>query len=101
MDEVRAQHEKASKTANERSALNTSLHDIELAVDRGRQGGASDEEGGGEKSEALDLQSVEVKIKRVADLASGKSNGGGLLARIKSFNDFLERAALVLEAKRA
>ena len=95
MDEVRQQHEKDSQAAIEQTALNNSIHDIELAIERGERTSSdnSDEPG-------THFASVELKLKRVAELASNKGNGGGILAQIKQFNAFLERSALALEAKR-
>lgn len=94
MDEVRRQHERDSETAQEQIALNNSLHDIELAIGRGQEYHADEPD-----VVRVDMQSIEIQLKRVAELASCKGNGGGMLAQIKNFNAFLERSALALEAR--
>ena len=95
MDEVRKQHERDSEITSQRNVLNNSLHDIELAISRGKENNHHEH---GEKK-TIDLATVELQLNRVGELASNKGNGGGLLAQIKSFNAFLERSALALEAR--
>ena len=68
------------------------MHDIELAIDLGKSSGADD---------AGEMTGTEVLLKRVADQVSNKSDSGGILKQIKEFNAFLERAALVLESRKA
>jgi hypothetical protein len=114
MDEIRIRHENETKKAQvrflalrgdtiivaltvltvseqERDALNTTVHDIELATDLGRSAQINDTQ---EKT------GTEVLLKRVADQVSNKSDSGGILKQIKEFNAFLERAALVLESRK-
>lgn len=108
MDDVRSKHEAAVKTADvcpfsqiikfcavadllqKREELNTAVHDIELAVERGK---ANDENEEGEGQ----MVGLEMLLKEVAGKASSKSDEGGMLKQIKEFNVFLERAALALE----
>jgi hypothetical protein len=71
--------------------LNTTVHDIELAVDLGKSSHADD---------AREMTGTEVLLNRVADEVSNKSDSGGILKQIKEFNAFLERAALVLETRK-
>jgi hypothetical protein len=71
--------------------LNTTVHDIELAIDLGRSS---------QTDIAGEMTGTEVLLKRVADEVSNKSDSGGILKRIKEFNAFLERAALVLESRK-
>jgi hypothetical protein len=47
------------------------------------------------------MAGTEVLLKRVADQVSNKSDSGGILRQIEEFNAFLERAALVLESRKA
>ena len=68
------------------------MHDIELAIDLGKSSEAND---------AGEMTGTEVLLKRVADQVSNKSDSGGILKQIKEFNAFLERAALVLESRKA
>ncbi len=72
--------------------LNTTVHDIELAIDLGRTSEADD---------SGEMIGTEVLLKRVADEVSNKSDSGGILKQIKEFNAFLERAALVLESRKS
>jgi hypothetical protein len=71
--------------------LNTTVHDIELAIDLGRSPQIND---------IQEMTGTEVLLKRVADQVSNKSDSGGILKQIKEFNAFLERAALVLESRK-
>jgi hypothetical protein len=114
MDEIRIRHENETKKAQvrffvlcgdtiivaltvlivfeqERDALNTTVHDIELAIDLGRSAQIND---------TPEMTGTEVLLKRVADQVSNKSDSGGILKQIKEFNAFLERAALVLESRK-
>lgn len=96
MDEIRIRHENESFAANELIALNTSLHDIEVAVGRGKQESQRVPAGAGS-----DLVPFEMQLRRVANLASQKSESGGALKQLKDFNAFLENAAKALETRRA
>jgi len=48
----------------------------------------------------IELEGIELLLKRVGSELSTKSDSGGILKQIKDFNSFLERAALVLEARK-
>lgn len=69
------------------------MHDVELAVDRGRTQSEPDEN--------FQMSGVEVLLKRVAGLVSNKGGSGGILEQIKNFNGFLERAASTLESRKS
>lgn len=71
---------------------NTAVHDIELAVERGRAYAQKQ----GIKEEAS--VGIEFLLKNVADEASSVG-AGGMLRQVKEFNAFLERAALALEGR--
>lgn len=80
-----------------RNDLNTALHDIELAVERGRiqqQAQADTSRGNSTIGGGLEL-----RLQTVAATASSSSSGGGLLTQVKQFNAFLENAATLLEGK--
>lgn len=85
---------KGTDSTQERSTLNTAIHDIELAVEMGKAAPTHDQDGD------ADLVGSELLIKRVADEVSNKADSGGLMRRIKEFNAFLERAAVLLEARK-
>ncbi|CAD6448279.1 ed11fb3d-d214-45e7-a3f7-6fef92b7e85c [Sclerotinia trifoliorum] len=92
MDGIRIAHEKDSHNAQQREVLNTTVHDIELAVERGKS--ISDHTDDGKSN-------TELMLKRVASEASSASDDGGILKQIKAFNAFMERAALALEGRKA
>ena len=79
----------------ESNELNTKMHDIELAVERGRTAEPRDHSQG-----SVPMSGVEVLLKRVALVCSNKGGSGGILKEIKDFNGFLERAAFALESRR-
>ncbi|EHL01717.1 hypothetical protein M7I_2355 [Glarea lozoyensis 74030] len=93
MDEIRIKHENETKLVQERDALNTAAHDIELAVDRGRTNRPV------HSSNDVKMSGPEVILKRIVNKISNKGDSGGILKQIKDFNGFLERAALALESK--
>ncbi|KAI9650446.1 hypothetical protein NHQ30_000461 [Ciborinia camelliae] len=92
MDEIRITHEKDSHDAQQREVLNTTVHDIELAVERGKSSSSHTDDG---------KTNIELILKRVASEASSASDDGGILKQIKEFNAFMERAALALEGRKA
>ncbi|KAM0164411.1 hypothetical protein ACHAPG_000607 [Botrytis cinerea] len=92
MDGIRIAHEKNSHDAQEREVLNTTVHDIELAVERGKSSSDATNDG---------KTNIELRLKRIASEASSASDEGGVLKQIKAFNAFMERAALALEGKKA
>ncbi|KAF7906603.1 hypothetical protein EAF00_000882 [Botryotinia globosa] len=92
MDGIRIAHEKNSHDAQQREVLNTTVHDIELAVERGKSSFDKTDDG---------KTNIELMLKRIASEASSASDGGGVLKQIKAFNAFMERAALALEGKKA
>jgi hypothetical protein len=94
MDEVRIKHEGSSKEAQDEAALNTAIHDIELAVPLGEDG--MPEGGDGEMARPGILDA----IRDVAQVASTRAPGGGILRRVREFNAFLEQAAGMLESRR-
>jgi hypothetical protein len=116
MDEVRRKHEEGGKVAEvgppdslvgkshqlthllqkNRNALNTSFHDIEVAIERGR---AHQQNHGIQDSDASGLSGLEARLVNVAADVSSTSDTGSLLGRVKDFNAFLERVAAVLEGR--
>ncbi len=77
-----------------RDTLNTQVHDIEMAIDLGKQRQSS------ENDQSSEMIGTEVLLKRVAGEVSNKGDSGGLLRQIKEFNAFLERAAVALEGRK-
>ncbi|KAI9768053.1 MAG: hypothetical protein M1839_004213 [Geoglossum umbratile] len=96
MDQIRRKHEESGKAAENRNALNTAFHDIEVAVERGR---ARQQKHGPHDGDANELSGLEARIMNVAADVSSTSDTGSLLGRVKEFNVFLERAAAVLEGR--
>ncbi|KAH8598333.1 hypothetical protein B0O99DRAFT_592212 [Bisporella sp. PMI_857] len=93
MDEVRIKHEGESKATYERDFLNTTIHDVELAVEQGMVNQVM-------INEPVRKTGIELLLKRIATEVSNKGDSGGFLAHIKNFNDFLERAAIALETRK-
>ncbi|KAL2755106.1 hypothetical protein ACRALDRAFT_1082651 [Sodiomyces alcalophilus JCM 7366] len=94
-DAVRARHEKERDELLNQVALSSAMHDIDLAVDRGR---AHDPLLPGEEKNA-ELANLELLISRVSEQASTRSSSGGTLKQLRDFNAFLERAAVALEER--
>ncbi|TEA15123.1 hypothetical protein C8034_v002574 [Colletotrichum sidae] len=88
-DAVRIKHDK------NQLSLSSQMHDIDLAVERGR---AAPELDPAEKKTA-ELANLEILISRITDQACTRSDTGGTLKQIKDFNAFLERAAVALESR--
>ncbi|KAK2063418.1 AT hook domain-containing protein [Colletotrichum caudatum] len=94
-DAVRSKHEKVTEEALNQLSLSSQMHDIDLAVERGR---AAPELGPAEKKTA-ELANLEILICRITDQACSQSGAGGTLKQIKDFNALLERAAVALEGR--
>ncbi|KAH9237974.1 hypothetical protein K456DRAFT_1828587, partial [Colletotrichum gloeosporioides 23] len=94
-DSVRIKHDKVKEEALNQLSLSSQMHDIDLAVERGR---AAPELGPAEKKTA-ELANLEILISRITDQACTQSDTGGTLKQIKDFNAFLERAAVALEGR--
>ncbi|KAK1980834.1 AT hook domain-containing protein [Colletotrichum cereale] len=94
-DAVRIKHEKVTEEALNQLSLSSQMHDIDLAVERGR---AAPELGPAEKKTA-ELANLEILISRITDQACSQSGAGGTLKQIKDFNALLERAAVALEGR--
>lgn len=82
-----------------RNDLNTALHDIELAVERGRT--QQQAQTGNNSADGAIGGGLELRLQTVAARASSSSSGGGLLHQVKQFNSFLENAATLLEGRAA
>ncbi|KAI0126495.1 AT hook domain-containing protein [Xylariales sp. AK1849] len=75
--------------------LSSTMHDIDLAVENGRQA----PELSSKEQKTADLANLELLISRVAGQATAGGDGNGNLKQIQEFNAFLERAAAALEAR--
>ncbi|UZP46374.1 hypothetical protein NXS19_014186 [Fusarium pseudograminearum] len=93
MDAVRIKHEEDTKESKYRLDTSTIMHDIDMAVERGRD--APELSRAQEKK--ADLANLELLVARITDEASSSSSAGGMLQQVKNFNAFLERAAVALE----
>ncbi|KAI4597094.1 hypothetical protein KJ359_004605 [Pestalotiopsis sp. 9143b] len=94
IDAVRVRHEKESKRSLDQLSLSANMHDIELAIENGRQ--APDL--GPKEQKTAELANLELTISRIAGQVATES-GVGTLKLIQDFNVFLERAAAALEAR--
>ncbi|XWW93387.1 hypothetical protein V2A60_001320 [Cordyceps javanica] len=95
MDGVRARSEKEGSDSKHRLNASNLMHDIDLAVEQGRD--AADLSSRARKE--AELGNLELIISQVAEQASSNGPTGGLLHQIQDFNAFLERAAAVLESR--
>ncbi|KAL6923064.1 hypothetical protein FSST1_000338 [Fusarium sambucinum] len=95
MDAVRIKHEENTKESKYRLDTSAMMHDIDMAVERGRD--APELSRAQEKK--ADLANLELLVARITDEASSASSAGGMLQQVKDFNAFLERAAIALETK--
>ncbi|KAF7532492.1 hypothetical protein G7054_g7924 [Neopestalotiopsis clavispora] len=94
IDAVRVQHEKESRQSLDQLNLSATMHDVELAIENGRQA----PELGPREQKTAELANLELIVSRVAGQVATQS-GIGNLKLIQEFNTFLERAAAVLEAR--
>ncbi|KAK2792471.1 hypothetical protein FQN52_003406 [Onygenales sp. PD_12] len=93
IDGVRRKYTEEENTKMEQTNLNNALHDLQLAIDRGRGRKADD-------SQVPDpAVGLEFLLRTVAQDVSSTAPGshGGILSQIKNFNDQLERTAALLE----
>ncbi|KAF5546532.1 hypothetical protein FMEXI_5555 [Fusarium mexicanum] len=95
MDAVRIKHEEDTKESKYRLDTSATMHDIDMAVERGRD--APELSRAQEKK--ADLANLELLVARITDEASSSSSAGGMLQQVKNFNAFLERAAIALETR--
>lgn len=115
MDQVRSKHERDMKETEVRlrtavlglsddskkiHMLQQTITDVELAVSRGRQQGASAVASDTRKSPndlELDLQKTAETL--LGSVGAKSNESASLLQQVKAFNIFLERAAGVLEGR--
>ncbi|KAM3515543.1 hypothetical protein MY11210_000916 [Beauveria gryllotalpidicola] len=95
MDGVRARSERDGSDSKHRLSASNLMHDIDLAVDQGRDAA----ELSSRARKEAELGNLELIISQVAEQASSNGPTGGLLHQIQDFNAFLERAAAVLESR--
>ncbi|KAF2755288.1 hypothetical protein EJ05DRAFT_479079 [Pseudovirgaria hyperparasitica] len=95
MDATRDRHEASVHVYEKQSSLNSALHDIELAVSRGRLA-AKDQ---GREAEGPRIP-LEMLLRTVAGQVSSRVPGGGVTDRAKALNVVLEDTAKVLEGRR-
>lgn len=99
MDAIRKKHEADSQEGLKRSTLSSTMHDIDLAVERGIAAPSLETSGTAEQKKKAELAGLELLMKSIADQVSPAGENGGALRQIREFNAFLERAAVVLERK--
>lgn len=71
------------------------MHNIDLAVEQGRD---APEISPGQQKQA-ELANLELLVSQISEEASSASSTGGILDQVRSFNTFLERAAVALESR--
>ena len=98
MDEVRAAHAARMERVRERMRLQEGMEDVEVAVRRGREAEEKGEKVDGEEGREWEMARLEGRARRVAEMVSSSTGGGGLLDVIKRFNEKLEKAAEALES---
>ncbi|PHH90195.1 hypothetical protein CDD83_4294 [Cordyceps sp. RAO-2017] len=96
MDAVRSKHLRDSRESRRLIGTSTLLHDMDLAVERGREAAEPPRH----ELARAELANLELLAARVADEASSGSPTGGMLHQVREFNGFLERAAQALESRR-
>ncbi|PHH79669.1 hypothetical protein CDD80_4154 [Ophiocordyceps camponoti-rufipedis] len=95
MDAVRVKHEADSREATRRIDTSALMHDVDLAVEQGRDAPRLSRE----VQRQAQVANLELLIAQVSEAASSSSSTGGLLHQVREFNAFLERAALALESR--
>lgn len=91
-DDVQAEHESEKARIEFQNTLSTNMFDIEAAVQNGRKKA---------KAESREDEGPDIPLSMLLETVSRNvgSVGGGLLAKVKSFNTALERAAGWLEGR--
>ena len=83
---MRAQHEAEAKANRDEHELHDMLHDIQLAVQRGRAAErTADEEG-------LRPVGLERRLHGVAEQGSAADGRAGMVGKVRELNEMLERA---------
>ncbi|KAJ6782388.1 hypothetical protein PWT90_08022 [Aphanocladium album] len=95
MDGVRARSEKEGNDSKHRLSASNLMHDIDMAVDQGREAA----ELSSRVRKEAELGNLELVISQLAENASSHGPTGGLLHQIQEFNALLERTATVLESR--
>ncbi|KAK7430931.1 hypothetical protein QQZ08_002459 [Neonectria magnoliae] len=95
MDAVRIKHEEDTKKSKYYLDTSATMHDVDLAIERGRD---APELSRAEQKQA-ELANLELLVPQICDEASSTSATGGMLQQVKDFNAFLERAAVALESR--
>ncbi|KAH6991239.1 hypothetical protein BKA56DRAFT_227565 [Ilyonectria sp. MPI-CAGE-AT-0026] len=95
MDAVRIKHEAETMESKHFLSTSTTMHDVDLAIERGRD---APELSRAEQKQA-ELANLELLVPQISDQVSSASATGGLLQQVKDFNAFLERAAVALESR--
>jgi hypothetical protein len=88
MDKARENHESRSQNHLRRVEMSSMMHDVQLAVARGRERPSLS----AAKRKQAGLANLELEIAAIADVVCSDGNSGGLARKIERFNQFLERA---------
>ncbi|KAL4761534.1 uncharacterized protein BDW70DRAFT_159794 [Aspergillus foveolatus] len=92
LDAVRREHAREEQTGLARSTINHSLHNLDLALERGQNRTST-------TNSESPTAGLELRLRSLAQSVSSSAPGsqGGILSQIKSFNAQLEAAARRLE----
>ncbi|KUL87975.1 hypothetical protein ZTR_03907 [Talaromyces verruculosus] len=95
MDAVRRKHGEEENAKMSRNAINNTLHNLDLTLDRNRNR-ADDDDG---TNDSNGLAGLEFLLRSVSENVSSAAEGsyGGLLSQVKAFNAQLEMTARKLE----
>ncbi|PKY02538.1 hypothetical protein P168DRAFT_291685 [Aspergillus campestris IBT 28561] len=99
MDAVRKKHSEEESANTTRSAINNSLHSLDLALERS-QNRTADDEVNTPIHTGPSTAGLEFMLRSVAENVSSRAPGsqGGLLSQMRAFNARLEAAARKLES---
>ena len=92
MDEIRTEHRERVRSKKERDDINAAMFDIEAAVLRGKENAEKE----GREKEGPEMSLEMLLENRARDVGS---DGGGLLEKVKEFNDALESAVAIFEGR--
>ncbi|KAG6038301.1 hypothetical protein E4U41_004377 [Claviceps citrina] len=95
MDAIRIKHESDSTKSLSRLNASALMHDIDLAVEQGRDAPALSQAA----ERTAELGNLDLVLAQISDQVSSASSTGGLLQQVRELNAFLERAANALESR--
>ncbi|RPA97373.1 hypothetical protein L873DRAFT_1129984 [Choiromyces venosus 120613-1] len=99
MDDVRRDHEAASKSSDTQIQTSQLFEEISGALERGK---SRAQDGNGGDNVSANLEGLEGLVRRVSAIVTGGGGDGtGVLGKVVEFNRFLERAEKMLRERNA